>query len=203
MADNVHSWWQGAGKTYYTRFQELLQMRPKYKERVEGYELQEQILEETLAPLSYSSVLEIGCGFGRMTKLILKKKPERYVAIDVSLDQINHAKTIAPGPEFIQTPVEDFKTNETFDLVVASEVLMHIPPHRIKGVIASMKGWSKKYIINADYANLAHIHQPQWAGNRYAWIHDYKTLYNAFPPVLTERLIGTTGQSLFLYNKTV
>ena len=48
---------------------------------------------EYLKNIEFNTVFEFGCGFGRMTKLILDNFDiNDYTAIDVSIDQINNAK---------------------------------------------------------------------------------------------------------------
>ena len=64
--------------------------------------LQEQILVEYLRKnISFSTVLEVGCGFGRITKIILSNFPEvtEYVAVDLSPDQIENARNYVMGSD--------------------------------------------------------------------------------------------------------
>jgi len=55
-----NEYWTQRGKDYKKNF--------KYDDK---FELQEQILIEYLKKYSFDSVLEVGCGFGRITKLLL------------------------------------------------------------------------------------------------------------------------------------
>ena len=51
---------------------------------------------------SFSTVLEVDCGFGRITKLLLSNFPSilEYIGIDLSPDQIENAK------EFVKPAID-------------------------------------------------------------------------------------------------
>src|SRR5437660_7231958 len=78
-----HEYWFKHGRTYKDEF--------RYNK---NFELQEKILIDYLKDVSssFSSVLEVGCGFGRITKLLLSHFPNitEYFAIDLSPDQIEN-----------------------------------------------------------------------------------------------------------------
>jgi len=79
-----NEYWEKRGKVYQKEFVSS-----------KGLELQEKILVDYLKGIHFESVLEIGCGFGRITNKILSNFPEKkYVAIDLSEDQINNAKKL-------------------------------------------------------------------------------------------------------------
>ena len=72
-------------------------------------------------------VLEIGCGYGYLT-FALKKAGFDVVGIDLSHDAIDFA--IANyGNYFYCCPIEDYinSTNEKYDLIVATELIEHLP----------------------------------------------------------------------------
>jgi len=79
---------------------------------------------------SFSTVLEVGCGFGRITKLLLSNFPDilEYVAIDLSADQIENAKKyVKPVIEtkehnplnFIVSDIQSFQGEKKYDFVVS------------------------------------------------------------------------------------
>ena len=82
--------------------------------------LQEQILVEYLRKnISFSTVTEVGCGFGRITKIILSNFPEvtEYVAVDLSPDQIENARNYVMGSDkrgvlkFIVSDIQSLEMN--------------------------------------------------------------------------------------------
>ena len=122
--------------------------------------LQEQILVEYLRKnISFSTVLEVGCGFGRITKIILSNFPEvtEYVAVDLSPDQIENARNYVMGSDkrgvlkFIVSDIQSLEMNLKYDLVIAPEVLLHILPSEIKEVLVKMVGWSRRNVVNIDW----------------------------------------------------
>ncbi|TVP42040.1 class I SAM-dependent methyltransferase [Candidatus Nitrosocosmicus arcticus] len=124
-----------------------------------NFKLQEQMLIGCLKKYSFSTVLEVGCGFGRITEQMISNFPEirEYFAFDLSSHQIENARINikdAPNSEIIQFAVSDiqsFDSSKKYDLVIASEVLMHVLPSEIETVIQKMVNLSNKYVCNIDW----------------------------------------------------
>ena len=149
-----HEYWFKHGKTYKDEF--------RYNK---NFELQEKILIDYLKNnvSSFSSVLEVGCGFGRITKLLLSNFPNitEYLAIDLSPDQIENAKELIrqgmvmkghdPNLIFMVSDVQSFQVQKKYDLVIASEVLMHILPSEIDEVMRKLVSMSNEHIVNIDW----------------------------------------------------
>ena len=146
------------------------------------FKLQEEILLNLLKKkIDFNSVLEVGCGFGRITKLIAEEFPtvERITAIDISPDQIENAKRYVNNDKvkFLCGKVQDLNIHsDNYDLVLASEVLMHINFADICPVIEQLVRISKKNIINLDWYR-------QTSGVEslgYCFAHDYESLYKKY-----------------------
>ena len=107
---------------------------------------QEKKLLELLDTLKFSSVLEIGCSFGRITALIHKHYfPTRFLTIDEADDK----RYTGGNVEFIKTDIMSLPEEEKFDLVIAIEVLMH--NENFQAIINKMKSLSSRYIVHVDY----------------------------------------------------
>ncbi len=164
------SYWSEHGRTYYDDFQTWNQA---------GYREQESKLNELLKSLDFNSVLEIGCGFGRITKLILDNFPNvgEYRALDISREQILRAKEIIGTSdahcEFIVSDFDEYASQTKFDLVLASEVLMHIEPDNVKAFLDKMIHLSNKHIVTIDAYPL--VASTKLA--KHNFIHDYPKLY--------------------------
>lgn len=169
-------YWLERGKVYKQEFQ--------YNKK---FKLQEQMLIDYLKKqVSFSTVLEVGCGFGRITKLLLSNFPEitEYVAVDLSPEQIENAKKYVLGVDkrtalkFIVSDIQSLQLDSKYDLVIAPEVLLHILPSEIKDVIARLEGWSKKNIVNIDW----YEEVPRKAAP-HNFIHQYEEIYHQMPRV--------------------
>lgn len=99
--------------------------------KVEDYLIYERYLD-FLIENEITTILDIGCGSGYITNIIAYHLPHiKIVAIDFS-DTINHGKKI--GQELKLTNIEwrqenflEFKSNKTFDVVLANGSLHHMP----------------------------------------------------------------------------
>lgn len=131
--------------------------------------------------IDFNSVLEIGCGFGRITKLITENFPtiEKVSAIDLSPAQIENAKRNVNSDKvkFLCGKIQDLNIHsENYDLVLASEVLMHISFTEIDPVIEQLVRISKKHIINLDwYRQTSGVESGE-----YCFVHDYEGLYKKY-----------------------
>ena len=170
-------YWLERGKVYKQEFQ--------YNKK---FKLQEQMLIDYLKKqVSFSTVLEVGCGFGRITKLLLSNFPEitEYVAVDLSPEQIENAKKYVLGVDkrtalrFIVSDIQSLELDSKYDLVIAPEVLLHILPSEIKDVIARLERWSKRNIVNIDWYE---EEVPRKAAP-HNFIHQYEEIYRQMPRV--------------------
>jgi len=140
------SYWKEAGKTYFQDF--------RYTDE---FIQQEKVLVDYLKTIEFKTVLELGCGFGRITRLIdqyFYKQLDNYIGVDISRDQLNHAANYAykQRPKiFVESDIESLGIDGKFDLVIAVEVLMHQRPEKMQSIIDKMKSLSNKHVINIDY----------------------------------------------------
>jgi trans-aconitate 2-methyltransferase len=77
-----------------------------------------------------SNVLEIGCGLGTVSKLIIHSIPDgNFVGCDISEKSVEYARQFNPekNAQFFVTDMSDFSSNELFDFVIFPDVLEHIP----------------------------------------------------------------------------
>lgn len=140
-----------------------------------GYTEQEAMLAETLDHLAFDTVLDVGCGFGRIGLLIQRIRPEaQYHGIDASADQIAKAKELLPTGTYEQTAILAFDPGRRWDLVVASEVLMHQPPELIAPTVERLKEWAGRWVLSIDGY---HPGAPVEVGSFWNWNHDYPGLY--------------------------
>jgi len=85
-----------------------------------------------LSLISFDRVLEFGCGEGYFLAEMRKRsayfQPQSFLGVDIRKEAITYASELNPGYKFLQRnilahPLTSFRP----DLVIASEVLEHIP----------------------------------------------------------------------------
>lgn len=138
---------------------------------------QEQVLAELLNGLTFDSVLEVGCGDGRVTALVQRHRPASYLAIDLSPHRIATASKRVPGVEFEVSSLEDFEpSGRRWDLVIAAEVLMHIPTADIAGATNKLAYMSNRHVVTVDWAEGTPT--PDRPKTDWCFLHDYPALYD-------------------------
>jgi SAM-dependent methyltransferase len=205
---NPSEYWHERGKIYQKKF--------KYDE---SKRLQEEFLIDYLNGIdgSFKSVLELGCGFGRITKLLLTKYNNitEYLAIDLSPDQIENAKKYVSSLktpsnqdqiklDFMVSDIQSLNLDKKYDLVILSEVLLHILPTEIDSIIQKLLTLSNRHIINIDwYEDI-----PPERQKPHNFIHQYEAIYKKHLepsktvrriPIKRKKFLGTfdTKQSIF------
>jgi SAM-dependent methyltransferase len=185
---------------------------------------QEQEIAAALAGHDLSSVrsvLEIGCGFGRLTPILLAACPaaDRYLGLDISAGQVSAAakalQDIFPSGEVRQADFRSADLGEGFDLVFVGEVFLHFPPHDIRAVLAKAAGLARTALVHVDpymprarapwLARSRHWLQHRLSGHpvHWDWDHDFPRLYpRELVDSITIRPIRASSQHLFVVTVT-
>ena len=205
MSYNPSEYWRERGKVYKKNFRYDKDKR-----------LQEEFLLTHLNGISgsFKSVLELGCGFGRITKLLLTNYDNitEYLAVDISPDQIENAKNLISSAklsnkvklDFLVSDIQSLKLDKQYDLVILSEVLLHILPTEIDSIVNKLISMTKRHIINIDW----YEDQPPKTQAPHNFIHQYEAIYKKYTepstmikriPIKRKKLLGIfdTKQSIF------
>ena len=142
--------------------------------RTAPYVLQEQALMATLERLDFDSVLEFGCGWGRITQLVHDRWPDvPYRAVDLSEERLISAHARVPGVEFQRSTIAEYD-GKGADLVLAVEVLMHQPPDEVAAAADKLMALSRGYLVAVDWtADLGDAPIAPWN-----FRHDYGALFH-------------------------
>lgn len=171
---DVSKYWKSRGPGYYAE----LQNQPRHLEAI--LKEQEKNVIKILKNCKFESILEVGCGSGRFTKILNDFfKPKRYVATDLSKEQLENAKKYVKNNKIDFICIEGKKLDfpEQFDLVFASEVLMHIKVEEIEEIIRNMVNLSNRKIITIDWFDENKIGE-ELGG--YCFVHDYPKLFKNY-----------------------
>lgn len=145
---------------------------------------------------SADNVLEIGCGIGTFTRLLIKEiKDGCVVAMDISGASIQYAKdnNSQTNLQFIHADAakHDFG-NDLFDVIVLPDVLEHIPVELHNELFAKLS-----LVLKKDGFIFIHIPNPYYL----QWCHENKPhlLQVIDQPITTDVLLSNTySNGLFL-----
>jgi SAM-dependent methyltransferase len=165
---NVNQYWLKRGQTYLQ--EERLAL--------EYHRVQERFLFDILAQsqIPLRKILELGCGFGRITKLLAQHFPQAQItALDLSPDQLANAKAYCTGASNISFAQYDFYSGQPFpgadyDLAIAIEVFLHHPAEIVRGLLGKLSSDSQM-VVNIDWSE-----DWRWKTPEHVWIHDYPAL---------------------------
>src|SRR5262245_25651361 len=104
---NVNKYWLKRGQTYIEE--------PRLA--LEYHRAQERFLLDVLrrGQVPMKSILELGCGFGRITKLLAENFPAAQItALDLSPDQLDNARRYCAGCANVVFQQYDFYSGQAF-----------------------------------------------------------------------------------------
>ena len=87
-------------------------------------------------------VLDLGCGCGVPAARWLSARGFTVTGVDISARQIERARALVPGAEFIQSDMAAISFDDsTFDAVVSLYALIHLPVAEQPGVLSRIARW--------------------------------------------------------------
>nr|AFK24802.1 hypothetical protein Josef01_02j05_13 [uncultured archaeon] len=184
---NPREYWLTRGKVY----------KAQFKHDPEN-QLQEEVLLDYLKSITpFQTVLEVGCGFGRISDIILSNFPDiqEYLAMDMSPDQLENARRYVKSDkiQFVESDIQSLQVEKKYDLVIAVSVLLHILPSEIDQVVAKLVSFSRKHVINADYYEEGKVRRLA----PHNFMHPYETIYRNLACVKSVRRIPVVKKKLF------
>ncbi len=137
---------------------------------------QEAGLRGVLAGLAFRDFVEVGAGFGRVTGLLVEQAGVRGVASDLSVEQLREARRnlAGKGVPVVRASATALPFRDgSADLVIASEVLMHLPPGDMHRSLEEMARVARKHVVTLDW------YEPYALGAAipWCWNHDYPAAY--------------------------
>jgi len=166
------------------------------------YASQSRELLETLKSLNIKSVAEIGCGFGRIGQQLVDKLGVEWAGVDLSRSQLLVARRL--NPQLKSSLAEASATSlpfpdNSFDLVLAVELLLHIPPEQIATATQELLRVARSYVVHLDWF------EDYITGFRtgWCWVHDYPKLWQALGAICRDVPMESVGiQRVFIVSKS-
>lgn len=104
-----------------------------------------RIMRRMLAPLQYTSVLDVGVGFGHNLPLLTEgRRVDRIAGVDISERAVSEVRRHWQG-EFSQLDITQGSLPDTFELVCCSLVLEHVLDDET--TLANLRRMSSKYLL--------------------------------------------------------
>lgn len=104
-----------------------------------------RLLRRMLAPLEYSSVLDVGCGLGHNLPLITEgRRLDAVGGIDFSPEALRHVRG-RWGDDFHLLDVEREHLDRTYDLVFASLLLEHVRDDAL--VLRNLRAMTERHLV--------------------------------------------------------
>ena len=107
--------------------------RRKLNSYNENARIQKQMAEKLISMINptpnSTTILEIGCGTGLLTELVVNKLPfSSYIALDIVPECENYIKGIHSEIEFISSDIEEYieATDKNFDLIISNASLQWV-----------------------------------------------------------------------------
>lgn len=146
-----------------------------------------------IADHGVQSVLDVGCGSGRLFGLYQARGVMRVLGVDISEKAVALARQRHPTIEMRVAPVEDLPIEGLrFDLAICNRVLQHVPPTTIKRVVARLARSAHRVYVNELSVTDG---VPE---NFYMVRHDYVALFeNEGCHLADEGLIGSQRYHVF------
>jgi 2-polyprenyl-3-methyl-5-hydroxy-6-metoxy-1,4-benzoquinol methylase len=118
----------------------------------------EFILQQVAAE-RLSSIVDIGCGDGRLTRELTERFPNlKIVGVDYSARAINLAKAMSPGIPFLNVDITQGGWDETFDLAILMEVFEHVPPAVSEAFVGAVSRLLRPNGL--IYVTVPHVNKP-------------------------------------------
>ena len=199
-------YWKAKGSIYLDNFNGNDNLIRHQEQMVLGY------IEKNVPKEDVTKVFEVGCGFGRYTKLILESFPRivQYRAIDISSDLLNGAKKYVNDKRviYVEKAIQGFNIGEKHDLVFAGETLFQIPTSYIESVVFKLLSLTRKHFIHIDperYYKRRELYFYDESGNvrDFAVFHDYESIVKKIGSKISQRYTPMENIHQAIYHNIV
>ncbi|HTA97450.1 MAG TPA: class I SAM-dependent methyltransferase [Solirubrobacteraceae bacterium] len=122
-------------------------------------------LLEWLARSDFSTLLDVGCGSGRLISALLSKgllDPASSRGVDLSQSQIDRFRVLLPGFDVVVDDAQSLQTvpDHTIDFLISTQVLEHVDDARMMAAV-------RRVLAPGGIAYISTVSKRRWA--RFIW----------------------------------
>jgi O-antigen/teichoic acid export membrane protein len=141
---NIRRYWENRGGERYFNEQESREDRTETS----------RFLAREISRLQGDSILEVGCGYGKVLKSLREFTAVPLTGIDFSFAQLQKAKEYLRGLDGIALLEGDAQRlpfpDDSFDIVFTSNVILHNPPEKADKIRREIIRVAKKYVVHKE-----------------------------------------------------
>ncbi len=147
-------------------------------------EAESTLIRDIISRYGVQSILDVGCGTGRLFPTYKAAGIQRVLGIDISGRALAIARRIHPEFRTAHIRVEKLRLPEQYDAIITNRVLQHIDPFDLPEALDRICHAARKviYINEFSESELADI-----TGAHYMFEHDYIAAFSARGWVLAEK----------------
>lgn len=170
-------WWQKNGGNSWYQEMECRKAKPHYKNQII---LINRVFCEVCSLVDKPTILEMGCGYGRVLSHIQKS----FRGVDVhGCDQSGRMLQAAANLGFPREKLYEMNARQPleyadkFDIVYTCEMLIHISPEDIRQVLRNIIDQSNRYVIHIENCSVSQTEKSSEEHNG-CWKHPITRIYN-------------------------
>jgi pseudaminic acid biosynthesis-associated methylase len=178
----LREFWAGKfGDEYVDRSNEFEKVNRIYKENT-GISL-EQVYQKFFDKIDKdAAILELGCNVGLNLNLLQRFGFRDLTGVELNKKAYETAIQYNSKIKFINSSIEDFASNDLYDVVFTAGVLIHINPTILPAVVKKMIGLTRKYIFGFEYFSENPIEVEYRGYPKALWKQDFVKLFlEAYP----------------------
>lgn len=122
--------------------------------------LRAEWLAERIVAYCPTSILEVGCGYGKLLRALRRRLDVPLVGIDFSVSQIAHARHYLAGLGGIELMLACGQRlpfpDSSFDMVVTSAVILHNPPLAAEGIRCEIVRVARRFAAHNEETGLSY-----------------------------------------------
>lgn len=173
----------------------------KYNTNSKGQAIWAKELIDKIGIQGYESILDIGCGDGKITEDLAQITSGEVIGIDFDQNMINFAKEIYKKPTFIQMDAQNINFENRFDIVFSNAALHWVQDHKavVNGIYKALKSNGKAILQMGGEGNAKDVFEAlnKITPNYAKYLQGYKPPYHFCSDTYYNNLLHQAGFSKY------